>query len=420
MSLPRARNLAILPFAAALTISSAVGPTLASSASRQMSPTAVTSSGLAVATGTVTSASGKAMPGETVDLYAWPSDAVLNALKPGNLVPTTQLGTATTSGSGEYILRVPVARLNAAAVEAGYANLEIFSAVGGIWFFSYQTGSLPDHPSAPVRVNLSPDIGVNCGEDSLGRPYAFSGFSKLKQRNPAWAIVGQGYIAPQKKTKGDSMQFEYDQTSTKSQTSALGLGVSGYGIDAGYNSSGTSTSTATAGQGYPSETASTWFRTLFNTALFRGMCHGLPGESVHKEKQHGYCPSKYEPVHSLVYYVTKCFWMVRSTGWFGPSGSVQHPAHAPATPAKFCGPEARGFVAKTTSQEAIQWSSGFDIGAADTIKGVTLKASFSSSAQTGYDANAQMIFTFGHAGWICGTNHDPNKAAQLVMRGNKT
>ena len=74
----------------------------------------------------------------------------------------------------------------------------------------------------------------------------------------------------------------------------------------------------------------------------------------------------------------------------------------------------------TTNEDAIQRSSGFDIGASDKIKNVTLKASFSSSAQTGYDANAQMVFTFGHAGWICGTNHDPNKAALLVMRGGKT
>jgi hypothetical protein len=40
-------------------------------------------SGMAVAAGTVTSASGGAMPGATVDLYAWPSDAVLKVMKPG-------------------------------------------------------------------------------------------------------------------------------------------------------------------------------------------------------------------------------------------------------------------------------------------------------------------------------------------------
>ncbi len=120
--------------------------------------------------------------------------------------------------------------------------------------------------------------------------------------------------------------------------------------------------------------------------------------------------------------------MVKSTGWFGPSGSVQHrirrhnhlvPIPIPHTPSKFCGFELAGGIAHTNKQQAVQWSSGFDIGASDKIKDVTLKASFSSSTQTGYDTDAEMIFTFGHQGWICGTNHDPNKAAQLVMRGHK-
>ncbi len=49
--------------------------------------------GMAVAAGTITDPSGVAMPGAAVDLYAWPSDAVLNALKPGQPVPTKMLAT---------------------------------------------------------------------------------------------------------------------------------------------------------------------------------------------------------------------------------------------------------------------------------------------------------------------------------------
>src|SRR5258708_33650970 len=75
---------------------------------------------------------------------------------------------------------------------------------------------------------------------------------------------------------------------------------------------------------------------------------------------------------------------------------------------------------KRISRRLFKWSSGFEIGASDSIKGVTLKASFGSTAQTGYDTNAQMVFTFGHRGWICGTNRTNQKAALLVMRGNKT
>jgi len=43
-------------------------------------------SGVAVAAGTVSGPGGAAMPGVAVDLYAWPSDAVLKAMKPGELV----------------------------------------------------------------------------------------------------------------------------------------------------------------------------------------------------------------------------------------------------------------------------------------------------------------------------------------------
>lgn len=92
-------------------------------------------------------ADGAATPGAAVDLHAWPSDAVLDALKPGQLAPTNLLATATTNAAGKHTLMVPAATLKASAVDSGYANLEIRSADGGSWFFPYQTGSLPDPPS---------------------------------------------------------------------------------------------------------------------------------------------------------------------------------------------------------------------------------------------------------------------------------
>ncbi len=416
MPLARARNLTALTSGVLLVLSLAASSAHAGASSN---PGTATSAMAAVAGGAVTGADGAAMAGVAVDLYAWPSDAVLNAMKAGQFVRTTLLGTATTSSAGKYMLRVPAAKLKAAAVESGYANLEVFSAVGGIWFLSYQASSLPAHPSAPVTVNFSPDLGVKCGKDSLHRPLAFSGFVKLKQLKPAWVTVGQGYIVPQKKTKGDFMQFDYNKGATHTQTSGLGVGISGYGIDAGYNTSGSNTSTADSEQDFPNETKNTHFRTDFNVGLFRGVCHGHSGDnSVPQEKQHSSCPRKYV-ADGFTYYVHKCFWMVRSTGWFGLSTNVTHPSKSPRTPGKFCGQELKNSTGKTHTQKAVQWSGGFDIGASDKIKGAKLKVSFSSSAQTGYDTNAQMLFRFKQDGWICGTNHDPKTAAQLVMRGNR-
>ena len=419
MLLAHARNPVTLTFGILLAASLTVSPAHAGARASNSAST-VAAAGLAVAGGTVTSASGAAMPGVAVDLYAWPSDAVLKEMKPGVLVPTTLLATATTSSAGRYMLKVPAAKLKAAAVESGYANLEIFSAVGGIWFLPYQTGSLPARPSAPVTVNLGSRKGLLCGTDPEGQAYGFTGFTLERARNPAWAVVGQGYIVKSKRTAGDFVQFEYDETISHTQASALGVGLSGYGFDAGYNGSGSNESTATASEGYPNQAKSTWFRTMFSVGQYRGECIGPQSDSgIPFQKQHGRCPRKFTNDLGMVFYVHKCFWIVKSTGWFS-GASQEHPKPVPNTPAKFCAFQARDTKFKTSNETAIQWSGGFELGAGIGVKGVNLKASFSASAQTGYDANALMQFDFKHAGFICGTNKSPPRAAIVVMRGSKS
>jgi hypothetical protein len=416
MSLACARNLAVLSFAPLLAVSLTAGSAQGreSSSARQVFAGTVAASGMAVATGTVAGATGAAMPGAAVDLYAWPSDAVLRALAPGDLVPTTLLATTTTNKAGRYSLRVPAAQLKAAAVSSGYANLEVFSPVGGLWFMPYQTGSLPARPSTPVTVDLGGSEALPCGTDSDGQPYTFTGFSLQRQRGPAWAVVGQGYIARTRRTAGDNMSFEYNQGASQSQSSALGVGISGYGIDAGYNSAGTHSSTATASEDYPSEASNAWFRTEFSTGQFRGECYGpLNDSKVPHERQHGQCPRKYT-VDGYMYYVHKCLWLIHSTGWFG-GATIAHPGLVPAT--RYCAFQEAGTHFNTSNGTAIQWSGGWELGAALGIKGANLKASFNSTAQTGYDKNALMQFSFRHSGSICGTNKVPAHAAILVMRG---
>jgi len=415
MRLARARNLAVLTSGMVLAASLAVGPAYAG----QISATGtVTSSGMTpVASGTVTTASGAAIPGQTVGLYAWPNDSVLNALPVGNLIPTTLLATATTSNSGQYMLQVPAATLKAAAVSSGYANLEILSAGGGFWFFPYQTDSLPAQPAAPVTVNLDAGKGPICGFGPKGQILVFTGFFKQRQRPNAPATVGQGYIGALK-TRGDTMKFNYTQSTSHSQTTTLGVGVSGYGFDAGYSKSGTTSETASDSQGYPSQSRNTWFTTNFNVGQGRGLCHVEPGDTVRHKKQQGQCPRKTQFVNRTVD-VYKCIWMLRSTGWFG-GGNWVHPKNALNTPAKFCAKERAGLSFSTANESAVNWSNGWDLGVSLGVKGVNLKDSFNASAQTGYDSNAKMEFDFGQTGWICGTDHDPSKATQLVMRGTRS
>jgi hypothetical protein len=136
------------------------------------------------------------------------------------------LATATTDNAGEYTLRVPAARLKAAAVESGYANLEIVSPAG-IWFLPYQAGALPARPSAPVTVNLGRQSQPSCGINPDGRPYNFTSFMLERQTTPAWAVVGQGYILRQKQTAGDFVSFNYAEGSSHTQAPDLGWGYRG-------------------------------------------------------------------------------------------------------------------------------------------------------------------------------------------------
>jgi hypothetical protein len=417
MQFVRIRNLAVLTSGAVLAASLAAGP--AQARPRPATDTAPSAGMAAVASGTVTGASGAAMPGATVQLIAWPSSRALGALKIGEVVPTKLLATATTSQTGSYMLQVPVAQLEAAAVDSGNANLEVFSPAGGFWFLPYQTDSLPARAPAPAIVDLSSKSKKpSCGINPDGRPYGFTGFVKERKRPQALAVVGQAYIVHSRtgKTDGDTVDFNYAQGSNSSQSTSLGIAISGYGFDAGYNSAGTHSSSARASEGFPAESKNSLFRTFFSTGQFRGICYGPPRDSnIPYQKQHGQCPHKYKDVGGVWHWVHKCIWMIHDTGWAGGE-KIAHPKGAPS--AQNCEPFPKNAHFDSDYGKAVQWSSGFDLSDALGIKGANLKASFDSSTQTGYDKDALLNFHFGHAGVLCGTNNKITEAAILVQRGS--
>jgi hypothetical protein len=350
------------------------------------------------------------MPGTTVDLYAWPSDAVVHAMKPGQTVPTTLLAATTTSRSGSYALRVPMAKLKAAPTESGFVNLQISSPAGGYFSFPYKPGS-----SAPQKVNIQVSSRLSCGKDSQGNPYGSTGWLLERHRPPAWAIVGQGYILKSPLTAGDTLSFKYTQGSSHSQGSTLGVGMSGAGFNVGYTSQGTHESTADSTTGFASERRGALFRTEFNTEQLRTMCIGLPYQKVPHERQQGQCPKKYH-----VAYVHKCIWEIAPSTHFASASAVAG-TPAPNTPAQYCGSFQPHDSYGRDRGTAIRWSAGFELGVALGIKGVSAKASFNSSAQTGYDGNDYMYFQFNsrHVTWLCGTNRSADYAAQLVARGSR-
>jgi hypothetical protein len=147
---------------------------------------------------------------------------------------------------------------------------------------------------------------------------------------------------------------------------------------------------------------------------------GPPNDSnIPRKKQHGKCPRTFTNSLNQVFYVYKCLWAIKSTGWFAGATEV-HPKAIPQTPSKFCAVQGSNTTFKTSTEKAIQWSNGFEIGAALGIKGVNLKATFNSSAQTGYDSNALVQFHFKNAGFACGTDADAPQAAVVVMRSSKS
>jgi hypothetical protein len=382
---------------------------------------------VAVAAGTVSSPTGAAASGVSVDLYAWPSSAVLKAMKPGQMVPRTLLTTATTDSSGQYTLSVPAASLTAAVVDNGYANLEIDSPAG-IWFMAYQ----PAKASAAATVNLPPATAKAktwpCGTEPKRPPfnggtYTQIGWWLVKNLPAAEDVVGQGYISGGRQTRGDTVKFTYAEGQNASQTSTLGVGLSGYGVNAGYSTTGTNSSTASAFQGFPTETRNSWFKTEFTSAMYRADCVGPAYTTgVPRKKQYPKtdgCPLKYTAPSGIWYEVHMCLWKVSSTSWFG-GDKVFNPATGVNTPAGNCAFEQQGGGFGHDHGTAVDWATNFTIGAAADLKGVNLKADFGTTTQTGYDVNANPVFANpDHDGWICGTNAEPTKAAILVERAHR-
>jgi hypothetical protein len=351
------------------------------------------------------------MAGVVIELHAWPSDTVLHKLRPGQAVPWKLLATAKTSAVGTYTLAVPRAALVSAAVDNGWANLEIDSSAGE-HDFSYQTDPAPGHPPAPaVKVDLrAPAKGDHVPDYCItpGSPWVY-----IRGYFPEpWAVVGQGYVLKQPGTKGDYVTFKYDQGSSQMQTSHLGVGASGYGASAGFSTTGSDTETSSAAEGWDTNfyQQNVWFLTEFSIAEYRMSCE-VPEQPKKGQKpvQHGSCPAQYKGI-----WVIWCVWKIRSTGWFG-GASVQFPKNAPSTPYYNCAFQRHGTSFHSDRGKAVEWDSGYQIGANLGIKGVHLKVDYGSTSQTGYDSNA---FGFARDGWMCGTNTAPSKAAQLVARDN--
>lgn len=311
-----------------------------------------------VANGTVTDSSGHALPGVTVDLYAWPSDHVLQGLKHGQQVPRTLIATTTTSTSGGYSLSVSSGLLHSVAVSGGYANLEV-DADDAAWFF---TSKVSDPSVASTHLTAA-------------NPDPCTGWIYQRQLPNSWSIIGQAYILP------NATKVQVSFAYTAGQSSTLGVGISGSDKVGSFTGDGTVSTSSTGVAGFPTlGPGNVLYRTLFRVGLYLDECSG--GRHVAEGGTR---------------------WLVRSNGWFGGE-NLLHPAKAPN--ATQCAPYLSGGYFKTQNERAVTWSAGFTV----TVVG------FNAQAQTGYDSSAQLNYNFWQNGLACGTNAGPYQAAQVVAK----
>jgi len=311
----------------------------------------------------------------------------LQALHPGQEVPTTLLASATTSQTGSYTFTAPPAALKAAVVDQGWANLEVETVGGASWDFAYQTDQ-----AKTVTVNLNTTGLPTCPSGTATTsPWYFS-----KQLNKAWDVIGQGYVLQSSLTVGDFVNFDYERT----QTSTLGIGASATAEGSGFHAAGTESESTSSGVGFPHKRDGVWFRTQFRVALYHQFCLGHQG---HPQKG---CPTRTPDGATDI---IKCLFKVRSDGWSG-GATILYPRTVPHTPSFDCNHYIKGAHFNTDYGKAVTWSQGFELSAAD-------KIGFNAQTETGYDVHGRTYFHFGHQGYLCGTNANDATAAQLVARG---
>lgn len=341
---------------------------------------------LAVAVGTVTGGQGQPLAGVAVRLYAWPVSGVLAQLVPGQPAPWRLVGSGVTGADGRYSIGVGSAAALAADASAdGTVNLEAVAVgAGGLGLFSFSrrlaaggTGTA----APPVKADLRVRAATRTGGPALtgSQPALCTNPQFVKSFGPQWALVGQTYVTTSGVTQGFTYQY--------GQSSSLGVGVSPDAAPGTFSQGGTMSQSSTLSETFPTYGAHTnvYYFTEFVYGLFKIACVA------------GRTPNGAQPNY-IVYYQTQV------TGYAGGT-KVRFPYTAPS--AKNCVQELGGSTTHSNNSSAVTWSDGLVI----PVIGASL------SAQTGYDASAQLTYHYAAAGWLCGTGGLPGEHPyQLVAK----
>jgi hypothetical protein len=328
-----------------------------------------------VVTGEV-AAGGHPVSGAKVTLYAWPRQAVVAALKPGDRVPLRAIGSALSSNTGRYSISVSNWKGVRASADHGIVNLEALAVRGrsaGLFNFprilvttaSGAALAVDGQARVPSMVPQQATLGLVHGPALKPGIPPCGVIYKIKSFGKRSAVVGGTYS----RVTGVKMHFKYSRT----QSSQLGVGVSATGKKGSWSADGTHSTSNTGSEDFGTQKnkVSTLYKTEFKYGLFGVVCRG---------------------------YLTK------ATEWAG--GATRARTSVPK--ATSCVRQAAGtkFTKDTTS--AWTFSSGVSMG---TVIGINL------SAQTGYDHDASVEYDFAHTHSLCGKKDNPGGSPGLLVAG---
>lgn len=360
-----------------------------------------------VASGTVRDSAGNLQAGADVVLVAWPSDAELASLLPGDPVNIKRIGMTRTDANGHYSLRPDYDALKAwGGSRSGPVNVEIIASTSDsiapyATTISFDTRARTsrqigqptaetDGVFAEAAAMASGALGVDlqlqpapesatkmndgAATETVGAAAAptVSCMTYKQDYGPRWVRVGQLYSTA---SSGFTANYSY----STSASSTLGAGYSLSGAYGSFTQSGSSTSASSSSVGFSALTTSggKGYSTQFRYGLYYGT---------------GCSPS------NIFYY------RVLPTGFVAgaSTGSLTVPA------AGYCTTFGAGSSFTKTTTNAVTWSDGVKISGAI---GIDL------SAKTGYSSTSKLSYSFSAARSLCGTTDYPGGSpSRLVVK----
>ncbi|MDM7853663.1 hypothetical protein [Cellulomonas alba] len=386
-------------------------------------------------TGAVKDPSGRAVPDATITLVAWPTDAELAKLRPGDPVPMTRIGITSADASGKYALSLDSAAVKqwlAARPTSAEINVELAAttdttaavaattltvdgvsgSAGGVATFAAPDASgATVSPRLPVPVQnfttaiasgtwqpAAPTSAGAVGIDLITKITASSAAATAKTASvtsdaTVTAAAASSVCGVYKKSYGDQKvtlaevsgthnQWAATYTYKQSQSSTLGMGISSTGAYGSFSAGGTQSSSASSTAGFQPQSG------VYGYLAFRTTWQ-------YGQYYENFCSPR------NVYYYT-----ARPVQW---KGAVLNEGGPDIFNATYCSPiSANNYALMTTNTETTM-SGGVSIGP---VIGINL------SSQTGFSTTGSLKVTLKRSGQLCGSKRtwNQNDAGALTVK----